>query len=125
MTIKTNDDLVVRLYRSYVRLKDDIRADEELDRRFEHVLDAAEPRHSEHSDPRLRVWRPRHRLSRQAGNVRPSPGRRTTITAAAVALCTTTGGVLQGALGAVISLSVSLFLACTVAVVHYGPARRD
>ncbi|MFJ8719520.1 hypothetical protein ACIRD9_41215 [Streptomyces violaceus] len=120
MAIKTNDDLVVRLYRSYVRLKHDIRADEDLDRRFEHVLGAAESHLA-----RRRTWRPRHRIKRPIGSVRPSPGRRTTVAAAAVAVCTTAGGVLQGALGAVISLSASLLLACTVAVVHQGPARRD
>ncbi|MFH9008932.1 hypothetical protein ACH4E5_37550 [Streptomyces afghaniensis] len=123
MTIKTNDDLVVRLYRSYVRLKHDIRADEDLDRRFEHVLDTAESHLARRH--RHRAWSPRNRPKRSTGSVRPSSGRRTTIAAATVAVCTTAGGVLQGALGAVISLSASLLLACTVAVVHQGPARRD
>ncbi|WP_162948057.1 hypothetical protein [Streptomyces europaeiscabiei] len=122
MTIKTNDDLVVRLYRSYVRLKHDIRADDDLDRRFERALDAVETqlatRHPHH------VRRP-HRRSRLAGSARSVPRRRTAITAAAVTLCTTIGGVLQGAVGAVISLSVGLLLACTVAVIHHGPARHD
>ncbi|MFF6953868.1 hypothetical protein ACFZAD_35195 [Streptomyces iakyrus] len=123
MTIKTNDDLVVRLYRSYVRLKHDVRADDDLDRRFEHALDAVETHLATHNPHR--TWRPRYRRSRPAGSARFAPRRRTAITAAAVALCTTLGGVLQGAVGAVISLSVSLLLAFTVAVIQLSPARRD
>ncbi|EDY55741.1 MULTISPECIES: hypothetical protein [Streptomyces] len=123
MTIKTNDDLVVRLYRSYVRLRDDIRADDDLDRRFEHALDAVETQLATHHPHR--TWRPRHRRSRLAGSVRSAPRGRTAITAAAVTLCTTLGGALQGAVGAVISLSASLFLACTVALIQHGPARHD
>jgi hypothetical protein len=123
MTIKTNDDLVVRLYRSYVRLKHDIRADEDLDRRFEHALDAVESQLATRHPHR--IWRPRYRRSRLAGSARSAPRRRSAITAAAVTLCTTLGGVLQGAVGAVISLSASLLLACTVAVIQHGPARHD
>ncbi|MCW8122482.1 hypothetical protein ACN6K6_001110 [Streptomyces violaceoruber] len=123
MTIKTDDDLVVRLYRSYVRLKHDIRADDDLDRRFEHALDAVETRHVT-CHPH-RTWRSRYRRSRPADSAHSAPRGRTAITAGAVTLCTTIGAVLQGVAGAVISLSASVFLASTVAVIQHGTARHD
>ncbi|MFF8946694.1 hypothetical protein ACF1A5_31450 [Streptomyces sp. NPDC014864] len=122
MTIKTRDDLVVRLYRPYVRLKADIRADDQdLDRRFEHIMDAVA---SPPAPPHRPATAPRRRPPRPTTDTPRTGRRRTCALAAAVAALTTTGGLLQGVLGAVVSLSASTVLACAAIALHHGTPRR-
>ncbi|MFE5088102.1 hypothetical protein [Streptomyces mirabilis] len=123
MAIKIDDDLGSRFYRSYLRLKRDIRADDqELDRRFERAMDAIRYERTRHH--RFGPAR-RRRPLRTARGVGLS-GRQRAAATTAVAALTTVGGTLQGILGALVSLSAGMLMTGAAAMALYQcTLRRD
>ncbi|MFJ4836357.1 hypothetical protein ACIP79_41670 [Streptomyces sp. NPDC088747] len=114
--IQQDSDVTVRLYRSFVRLKFDIRADEqELNYRFEQAMDAID-RAGRQPDC---TWRRTRRALTTA--TRFSASTRNKAAALAVAAVTAAGGVLQGILGASVCLGVGVLVTgALLAILPHG-----
>ncbi|MFJ4633376.1 hypothetical protein [Streptomyces sp. NPDC088847] len=119
--IQQDSDVTVRLYRSYVRLKFDIRADEqELNLRFEQAMDVI-GRARRQPDS---TWRRTRRALATA--TRFSASTRNKAAALAVAALTAAGGVLQGVLGALVCLGAGALVTGTLLATlpHATPSAR-